>query len=182
MGEPRSSLRAVTVRSRPSTSQCCRAGHRGDVVRERCARRGPWLGRRRCRRVARGGAGRIVRAAHDDHPQRSGTRTARMPDADPMQVHAAQLFADDLVVSPAVHRLSLEMSDGQAVPSGAPSSRRAVLRPRSRRCRGSRSPTADRRRARLTRTRLRSAGPPVVRYLWTLTLPSAPFRGQPAPR
>ena len=78
----------------------CSAGHRGDAGGERGAWPRAWPRRCGSCRMSGSSACRVPRAAHADHPQcpgtaRRGTR-ARVPDVDPLQVQAAQVFAGDL--------------------------------------------------------------------------------------
>ena len=61
----------------PAGAVAARPGYRGDARGQRRARLGPWPGRRGGGRVARSCAGRLVRAAHDGHPQFPGSAGRR---------------------------------------------------------------------------------------------------------
>ena len=63
-----------------------RSGHRGDARGQRGARPGARAGRRGGDRVADGRASRLLRTAHDRHPQFSGATGQQ----------AAEVFADQL--------------------------------------------------------------------------------------
>jgi hypothetical protein len=112
--------RKLAADARLSTATGTRPpGHRGDAGGDR----GAWPRARPSRcgscRMAGSSACRILRAAHADHSQcpgtaRRGTR-APVPDVDPLQVQAAQVFAGDLASCgvPSVRAIRARLHVGQ---------------------------------------------------------------------